>query len=149
MPAAAGTAGSGGERRCTATQLRDRRAVPFVTGVADYDVSADGHKLLYRTGGGGGGGGRGGAAGGGRPGAVHRRRRSHRAAGGHRAASTPTLRAYVDPKAEFKQIFDEAWRNQRDYLYVPNMHGADWPKVKQMYGAAAAVRECIAPISTT
>ena len=36
-------------------------AAQFVTGVAEYDVSADGRKLLYRTGGGGGGrGGRGG-----------------------------------------------------------------------------------------
>ncbi len=43
--------------------LRDRRDAPFVTGVADYDVSLDGHKLLYRGAGGGGGrGGRGGAA---------------------------------------------------------------------------------------
>ena len=41
---------------------------------------------------------------------------------------------YVEPKEEFKQIFNEGWRNQRDYLYVSNMHGADWPKMKEMYG---------------
>ena len=41
---------------------------------------------------------------------------------------------YLDPREEFKQIFNEGWRNQRDYLYVPNMHGADWPKMKEMYG---------------
>jgi tricorn protease len=41
---------------------------------------------------------------------------------------------YLEPKSEFKQIFDEGWRNQRDYLYVPNMHGTDWTKDKQMYG---------------
>jgi tricorn protease len=45
-----------------------------------------------------------------------------------------SLRMYLDPKEEFKQIFNEGWRNQRDYLYVPNMHGADWPKMKEMYG---------------
>ena len=45
-----------------------------------------------------------------------------------------TLRMYLEPKEEFKQIFNEGWRNQRDYLYVPNMHGADWPKMKEMYG---------------
>jgi tricorn protease len=44
-----------------------------------------------------------------------------------------TLRANIDPKAEFKQIFYEGWRNQRDYLYVPNMHGSDWPKMRTMY----------------
>ena len=45
-----------------------------------------------------------------------------------------SLRMYLDPKEEFKQIFNEGWRNQRDYLYVPNLHGTDWPKMKQMYG---------------
>ena len=42
---------------------------------------------------------------------------------------------YLEPKEEFKQIFNEGWRNQRDYLYVPNMHGTDWAKDKEMYGA--------------
>ena len=45
------------------------------------------------------------------------------------------LRMYLDPKAEFAQIFNEGWRNQRNYLYVPNVHGSDWPKMKTMYGA--------------
>ena len=45
------------------------------------------------------------------------------------------LRSYVDPKAEFKQMFDEAWRIQRDYLYVKNMQGSDWNRVKEQYGA--------------
>jgi tricorn protease len=42
---------------------------------------------------------------------------------------------YLDPKEEFKQIFNEGWRNQRDYLYVPTLHGTDWNKDKEMYGA--------------
>ncbi len=45
-----------------------------------------------------------------------------------------TLRMYLDPRPEFRQIFNEGWRNQRDYLYVPNLHGTDWPKDKEMYG---------------
>ena len=125
--AASGTAGA-----ATSTlhryQLRDRRAVPFMTGVADYDVSADGHKLLYRSA--GGGGGRGGAAAAGAGGAnlfIVDADRVVPAAGTGRINAT--LRANIDPKAEFKQIFDEAWRNQRDYLYVPNQHGSDWPKM--------------------
>ncbi|HVZ20012.1 MAG TPA: PDZ domain-containing protein, partial [Vicinamibacterales bacterium] len=47
---------------------------------------------------------------------------------------TATLRMYLEPREEFRQIFNEGWRNQRDYLYVPNMHGTDWVKDKQMYG---------------
>jgi len=118
-------------------RLCDRKASLFMNGVTAYEVSADGHKLLYRAAGGGGGGGRGPAA---------------AAAGGpptpslfivdaDRAIPQPgqgrlnaTLRMYLDPREEFKQIFNEGWRNERDYLYVPNMHGSDWPKMKEMYG---------------
>ncbi len=46
-----------------------------------------------------------------------------------------SLRMLLDPKAEFTQIFNEGWRLQRDYLYVPNMQGANWPRMKEMYGA--------------
>ena len=116
-------------------RLSDRRATPFVTGVASYDVSADGHKLVYRSGGGAGGGGRGGGQGGPPPAPslflVDADRNPPQAGQGR---LTATLRMYLEPKEEFKQIFNEGWRNQRDYLYVPNTHGSDWPKMKEMYG---------------
>ena len=136
LEAAPGGGGRGGAAGATLHRysLRDHRDLQFVSGASDYDVSADGHKLVYRAGGGGGGGrGRGGAGGaGGGPGLflVDADRNPPQAGQGRINAD---LRAYVDPKAEFKQIFDEAWRNQRDYLYVTNEHGADWPKIKQMY----------------
>ncbi|HEX7153058.1 MAG TPA: PDZ domain-containing protein [Thermoanaerobaculia bacterium] len=41
----------------------------------------------------------------------------------------------VDPVAEWKQIFDEAWRINRDYFYDPNYHGADWNAMKAKYAA--------------
>ena len=46
---------------------------------------------------------------------------------GHGALATQALRIDLDPLAEWRQIFNEAWRIERDYLYVANMHGADWP----------------------
>jgi tricorn protease len=114
--------------------LRDKRDISFATGVADFDVSLDGHKLVYRQAGGGGRGGRGGAGGGTGPALflVDADRAAPQAGAGR---LTVDLRANIDPKAEFKQIFDEAWRNQRDYLYVQNEHGSDWPKMKELYGA--------------
>lgn len=39
----------------------------------------------------------------------------------------------IDPAAEWKQIFDEAWRINRDYFYAANMHGADWTAMKKRY----------------
>jgi tricorn protease len=129
-----GRGGAGGGNVLHRYQLRDRRAAPFVTGATDFEVSADGRKVLYRTGGGGGGG-RGGAAAAGAGGPAMFIVDADRAAPQPGAGRlNVTLRAYVDPKAEFKQIFDEGWRNQRDYLYVPNQHGANWPQMKQMYG---------------
>ena len=41
----------------------------------------------------------------------------------------------IEPRAEWQQIFDEAWRINRDYFYDPNMHGADWPAMKKKYEA--------------
>jgi tricorn protease len=117
-------------------RLSDRRAAPFATAVNAYDVSADGHKIVYRSGGAGGGrGGRGATAetpAGPSLFLVDADRLAPQAGQGR---LTATLRMYLEPREEFKQIFNEGWRNQRDYLYVPNMHGADWPKMKEMYGA--------------
>jgi len=122
-------------------KLTDRRAITFVNGVANgaaftpYSVSADGKKLVYRAA--GGGGGFGGGGGGGNPPApslfiVDADSRTPIQPGAGRV--NYSLRMYLDPTEEYKQIFNEMWRNQRDYLYVPNMHGVDWPKMKEMYG---------------
>jgi tricorn protease len=40
----------------------------------------------------------------------------------------------VDPRAEWKQMFNEAWRIQREYFYDPNMHVTDWKKLRDRYG---------------
>jgi tricorn protease len=39
----------------------------------------------------------------------------------------------IDPRAEWNQIFDEAWRINRDYFYDPNFHGADWQAMREKY----------------
>ncbi|MCM2255357.1 MAG: PDZ domain-containing protein [Vicinamibacteria bacterium] len=41
----------------------------------------------------------------------------------------------VEPLAEWTQIYDEAWRVNRDYFYDPGMHGADWKALKTKYAA--------------
>lgn len=47
--------------------------------------------------------------------------------------STSGMTAYVDPREEWRQIFTEAWRVQRDFFYDPNMHGVDWEAVREQY----------------
>jgi tricorn protease len=43
------------------------------------------------------------------------------------------LSARVDRQAEWTQIFDESWRQLRDFFYDPGMHGVDWPAQKEKY----------------
>ena len=49
--------------------------------------------------------------------------------------NTALLQVKTVPKEEWKNIFNEAWRVNRDYFYDPNMHGADWPAMKKKYEA--------------
>ncbi len=45
------------------------------------------------------------------------------------------LEMLLDPRAEWRQILDDAWRLERDYFYAPNMHGVDWPALRERYAA--------------
>ncbi|MCW5940827.1 MAG: PD40 domain-containing protein [Fimbriimonadaceae bacterium] len=58
------------------------------------------------------------------------------------AVAFPNLRFTVDPIAEWRQIYWDAWRHLRDYFYVPNMHGLNWRAVGDKYAQyLPAVRE--------
>ncbi|MDY7107686.1 MAG: S41 family peptidase [Planctomycetota bacterium] len=41
----------------------------------------------------------------------------------------------VDVRGEWKQMFEEAWRLQRDFYWAPNMVGIDWPAMREKYAA--------------
>ncbi|MEJ2399826.1 MAG: PDZ domain-containing protein [Xanthomonadales bacterium] len=43
------------------------------------------------------------------------------------------LRVMVDPRVEWVQIFDEAWRMEKEYFYADNLHGLDWDGVYRKY----------------
>ncbi len=45
-----------------------------------------------------------------------------------------SLEMVIDPVAEWRQIFTEAWRLERDYFYDPAMHGVDWKLMRERYG---------------
>jgi len=113
-------------------RLSERRATQFLTGVTSYVVSADGHKMLYRAGGAAGGGRGGGGAAAGPAMFIVDADRTVPQAGAGRLNVTLTM--HLDPKEEYKQIFREGWRLQRDYLYVQNMHGSAWTQMEEMYG---------------
>ena len=43
------------------------------------------------------------------------------------------MMAKVVPAAEWRQMFNEAWRYLRDYFYAPNMSGRNWRKIREKY----------------
>jgi len=47
---------------------------------------------------------------------------------------TGELEMMVDPRAEWRQIFTDAWRLSRDFFYDANMHGVDWEAMRKQYG---------------
>ena len=43
------------------------------------------------------------------------------------------MKIWVDRKVAWKQIFDESWRQMRDFFYAPNMHGLNWKAIHDKY----------------
>jgi tricorn protease len=43
------------------------------------------------------------------------------------------LQVKLDRMAEWEQMFEEAWRYEKDYFYDPGLHGRDWQVVHERY----------------
>jgi len=97
--------------------LKERKSEVFMAGVGGYEISADGKKVLYL----GGGSNIGIVDASGKPNV------------GDGKLNVSTLQAQIDPRNEWKEMIDDFWRIERDYFYVPNMHGANWNDVKKKY----------------
>lgn len=48
---------------------------------------------------------------------------------------TSQMEMIVVPREEWKQIFTDAWRLERDFFYDKNMHGVDWNAMRKQYSA--------------
>jgi len=47
-------------------------------------------------------------------------------------------RLRVDPTAEWRQMFDDAWRMHRDHFYDANLRGVDWEATRRHYAPLLA-----------
>jgi tricorn protease len=112
--------GAGGAIRLQKYQLKERSAVMFLDAIRSYTVSADGKKLLYSAG--GGPNARWGVVGTDKPARV-----------GDGPVNVAQLETWVDPHAEWAEIFREGLHDQRDFFYDAKMHGADWQAVTAKY----------------
>ncbi|NER18859.1 S41 family peptidase [Spongiivirga citrea] len=95
--------------------LEKREAKEFISGAGGVSVSADGKKMLARVNG------------------------SWKVidAGGPNGKNGKSvkvnLKVKLDRSVEWAQMFEDAWRYERDYFYDPNMHGRDWNLVHERY----------------
>jgi tricorn protease len=108
--------------------LKERKDEVLLTGTTNFTLSFDGSKLLY-AGPGGGGGDEGGQTYGiidaKPPGSPHKV--------GDGALNLSSLQMRIDPRAEWKQMFDEVWRQERDFFFEASMNGVDWAKERERY----------------
>ncbi|MCG8608251.1 protease, partial [bacterium] len=97
--------------------MKERKSEEFLIPVNDYWVSQDGKKLLYA----------------GREDAYGIVEAGKKAKVGDGSLDLANMQVYVDPKAEWRQMFHELWRIHRDYFYVANMHGLNWEATRKQY----------------
>jgi tricorn protease len=115
---------SPGARTLSAFTFADRTARTVIEGIGGYRLSADGGSLIYRKEN--------------EIGIVGASARDSK--GG--ALKFEGLRMVIDPVAEWTQIFNEAWRMERDLYYEPGMHGLDWAAIRAKYGALIPYASC-------
>ncbi|WP_462253294.1 S41 family peptidase [Ekhidna sp.] len=96
--------------------LGARESSEFISGIRSANVSHDRKQLLYRAGG--------------NWGIVSTSGKSQKSSDGRLSID---IKMQVDPQAEWMQIYREAWRYQRDFLYVNNQHGAPWNDIYDWY----------------
>ncbi len=113
-------------------EMKERKDQVLIEGAQDFALSFDGTKLLYRA--------QAAPPGEERPpqAATYGIIEAKAPAGGpHKvgdgALNLSALRLEVDPRAEWKQIFNEVWRQERDYFYEPSMNGVNWERGRQRY----------------
>ncbi len=98
--------------------LKDRKAEVYLTPVNDVAISHDRKSLLYRS-----------TATWGIVGTSD----SNKKIGDGKLEVAGAMKLKINPMEEWKQIFREGWRYQRDFLYVNNVHGAPWSDVYKWY----------------
>jgi tricorn protease len=96
--------------------LEEREEKSLLEEVDGFDLSADGKKLLFVSGG--------------KWEIADAKDKIER---GKAPLAIDAVRVWMEPRAEWQQIYDEAWRINRDYFYDPGMHGEDWPGMREQY----------------
>lgn len=109
--------------------LSKRKIEKVLESLASFDLSANGEKLLYQQSAPQG-------APGGAPGQGGRWfivSATQPLKPGEGLINTSSMEVRVDPREEWRQMYREAWRIQRDFFYDPNHHGLDISATEKKY----------------
>jgi len=106
-----------GKRQVQRFELKDRKTETIIAEADDFEVSADGKKIAWR---------------------LREQWNMGSATGKLLSPAEGKLRVEsietkADPRAEWKQIYEEVWRINRDYFYDPHMHGVNWKAMHDKY----------------
>ncbi|HEV2350555.1 MAG TPA: PDZ domain-containing protein [Terriglobia bacterium] len=96
--------------------LKTRKTEKLVEGVTAFSVSENGEKMLYRQG---------------EKWFIAAADKPPKPGAG--ALKTTDMEVYVDPRAEWAQMFHEIWRIERDFFYDPHFHGLDLKAAEKFY----------------
>ncbi|HYU33659.1 MAG TPA: PDZ domain-containing protein [Thermoanaerobaculia bacterium] len=97
--------------------LDEEKEEVILSGLQVYDLSADGKKILYKQGN--------------TYGIIDPRPGQNPGSG---KLPMEKLELRIDPRAEWAQMFADAWRGMRDWFYDPAVNGVDWKRMRDRYG---------------
>ncbi len=96
--------------------LAERKFEKFLDNVNGFVISADGEKILYVSG---------------RNWTITPT--TGKAEPGKGLLRTIEMEVYIEPRVEWKQMYREVWRIERDFFYDPNAHGLDLKAAEKKY----------------
>ena len=108
----------GGQTSLLKFTLADRKSIPLASGIDDFRLSFNGEKYLFRQ------GPKWGIA-----------STSAPLKPGENLLNMDAMEVSVKPREEWNQMYHEAWRIERDYLYASNYLGLDIGAAEKQYGA--------------
>jgi tricorn protease len=108
---------SDGKKALRRFDLKDRKTENLLGEVDEYQVTHDGKKLVWRL----------------KEDWATGSATAKELKAGEGRLRADAIEVRVDPRAEWAQIFLEAWRINRDYFYDPGMHGLNWQAMREKH----------------
>ncbi len=109
-----------GKKALQRFDLKDRKTETLLPDASDFEISSDTKKVLYAvkdnwfiasaTG-----------------------KKIEPVEGKDGKLKMDAIEVRIDPRAEWPEMFEDAWRINRDYFYDPHMHGVDWKAMHEKY----------------